>query len=203
MNWTTGMSLNKQAITSCPVSHISGAHAEDWTRWRSLLYNLYDALIREISHIGSRGKYVTGMRHIAVKDNLIQLTADICLQVIEVKSQVCIQKITIVFGVIVYTAYLSYLAAIKCYKNDLSWHYFLNLLVFPACSCSVTTTTPMSWRWPRPPSEPPTWVVPPMEQPASDGALNWTGRSSGTICSLSLMTLKLYHGMKITTTHCI
>uniref|UniRef100_A0A8D0A1F8 non-specific serine/threonine protein kinase n=1 Tax=Sander lucioperca TaxID=283035 RepID=A0A8D0A1F8_SANLU len=58
----------------------TGAHAEDWTRWRSLLYNLYDALIREISQIGSRGKYVTGTRHIAVKDNLIELTADICHQ---------------------------------------------------------------------------------------------------------------------------
>ncbi|XP_068173804.1 serine-protein kinase ATM isoform X3 [Antennarius striatus] len=58
----------------------TGAHAEDWVRWRSLLYNLYEALIREISHIGSRGKYVTGTRHIAVKDNLIELTADICHQ---------------------------------------------------------------------------------------------------------------------------
>ncbi|KAF1393857.1 hypothetical protein PFLUV_G00020400 [Perca fluviatilis] len=58
----------------------TGAHAEDWTRWRGLLYNLYDALIREISQLGSRGKYVTGTRHIAVKDNLIELTADICHQ---------------------------------------------------------------------------------------------------------------------------
>ncbi|MED6266273.1 hypothetical protein CHARACLAT_000394 [Characodon lateralis] len=56
----------------------AGAHAEQWTRWRSLLYSLYDTLVREISHIGSRGKYVTGTRHIAVKDNLIELTADIC-----------------------------------------------------------------------------------------------------------------------------
>ncbi|XP_028428856.1 serine-protein kinase ATM isoform X3 [Perca flavescens] len=58
----------------------TGAHAEDWTRWRGLLYNLYDALIREISQLGSRGKYITGTRHIAVKDNLIELTADICHQ---------------------------------------------------------------------------------------------------------------------------
>ncbi|XP_031716383.1 serine-protein kinase ATM isoform X1 [Anarrhichthys ocellatus] len=58
----------------------TGAHAEDWTRWGSLLYNLYDALIREISNIGSRGKYVTGTRRIAVKDNLTELTADICHQ---------------------------------------------------------------------------------------------------------------------------
>ncbi|KAG7226115.1 hypothetical protein INR49_018726 [Caranx melampygus] len=58
----------------------TGAHAEDWPRWRSQLYNLYEALVREISHIGSRGKYVTGTRHIAVKDNFIELTADICRQ---------------------------------------------------------------------------------------------------------------------------
>ncbi|XP_076001414.1 serine-protein kinase ATM isoform X2 [Genypterus blacodes] len=58
----------------------TGAHAEDWTKWRTLLLNLYNALVSEISHIGSRGKYVTGTRHIAVKDNLIELTADICHQ---------------------------------------------------------------------------------------------------------------------------
>eukprot|EP00066_Takifugu_rubripes_P017315 XP_011606581.1 PREDICTED: serine-protein kinase ATM [Takifugu rubripes] len=58
----------------------TGAYAEDWSRWRSLLYSLYDALIGEISQIGSRGKYVTGSRHIAVKENLIQLTAHICHQ---------------------------------------------------------------------------------------------------------------------------
>lgn len=63
------------------LSLTSGAYAEDWSRWRNLLYNLYDALIREISHIGSRGKYVTGNRHVAVKDSLIELTADICHQV--------------------------------------------------------------------------------------------------------------------------
>uniref|UniRef100_A0A8B9JDG6 ATM serine/threonine kinase n=1 Tax=Astyanax mexicanus TaxID=7994 RepID=A0A8B9JDG6_ASTMX len=48
--------------------------------WQSLLYNLYDALVSEISQIGSRGKYATGARHIAVKENLIELTADICHQ---------------------------------------------------------------------------------------------------------------------------
>uniref|UniRef100_A0A8C5AWJ5 non-specific serine/threonine protein kinase n=1 Tax=Gadus morhua TaxID=8049 RepID=A0A8C5AWJ5_GADMO len=58
----------------------TGAHAEDWNRWRSLLYNLYNELVSEISHIGSRGKYISGTRHIAVKDNLIELTADICHQ---------------------------------------------------------------------------------------------------------------------------
>ena len=63
--------------------YVVGAHAEDWARWRSLLYNLYNALVSEISHIGSRGKYITGTRHIAVKDNLIELTADICHQVMD------------------------------------------------------------------------------------------------------------------------
>lgn len=80
------------SISSCSPSCVLGAHAEDWTKWRSQLYNLYDALVREISHIGSRGKYVTGTRHIAVKDNLIKLTADICHQVIALKSQVCIKR---------------------------------------------------------------------------------------------------------------
>ncbi|XP_060761720.1 serine-protein kinase ATM [Neoarius graeffei] len=58
----------------------TGAHAEDWVKWQSLLYSLYDALVGEISQIGSRGKYATGSRHIAVKENLIELTADICHQ---------------------------------------------------------------------------------------------------------------------------
>ncbi|KAL7851463.1 hypothetical protein AOLI_G00218190 [Acnodon oligacanthus] len=58
----------------------TGAHAEDWVKWQSLLYNLYDVLVEEISHIGSRGKYATGSRHIAVKENLVELTADICHQ---------------------------------------------------------------------------------------------------------------------------
>ena len=60
----------------------AGAHAEDWAKWQSLLYNLYDVLVEEISHIGSRGKYATGSRHVAVKENLVELTADICHQVI-------------------------------------------------------------------------------------------------------------------------
>ncbi|XP_070685735.1 serine-protein kinase ATM [Pempheris klunzingeri] len=72
----------------------TGAHAEDWTRWRNLLYNLYDALIREISHIGSRGKYVTGTRHIAVKDNLIELTADICHQLFSDDNDMHIVEVT-------------------------------------------------------------------------------------------------------------
>ncbi|KAM7399540.1 hypothetical protein PAMP_018806 [Pampus punctatissimus] len=72
----------------------TGAHAEDWTKWRSLLYNLYDALVREISHIGSRGRYVTGTRHIAVKDNLIQLTADICHQLFGDDSDTQILEVT-------------------------------------------------------------------------------------------------------------
>ncbi|KAM4628418.1 serine-protein kinase ATM [Polymixia lowei] len=72
----------------------TGAHAEDWTKWRSLLYNLYDALVKEISHIGSRGKYVTGTRHIAVKDNLTELTADICHQLFSEDSDTQILEVT-------------------------------------------------------------------------------------------------------------
>lgn len=64
-------------------SVVVGAHAEDWAKWRSLLYNLYNALISEINDIGSRGKYSTGTRHIAVKDCLVELTADICHQVMD------------------------------------------------------------------------------------------------------------------------
>lgn len=63
------------------VDAISGAYAADWSRWRSLLLSLYDALIGEIGQISSRGKYVTGSRHVAVKDGLIELTAHICHQV--------------------------------------------------------------------------------------------------------------------------
>ncbi|XP_047449742.1 serine-protein kinase ATM isoform X2 [Mugil cephalus] len=72
----------------------TGAHAEDWTRWRSLLYDLYNALVREISHIGSRGKYVTGTRHIAVKDNLIELTAHICHQLFSDDSDAHVLGVT-------------------------------------------------------------------------------------------------------------
>ncbi|XP_023669570.2 serine-protein kinase ATM [Paramormyrops kingsleyae] len=66
----------------------TGAYAEDWTKWQSLLYNLYDVLVSEIGQIGSRGKYVTGSRHIAVKENIIELTADICHQLFSQETQV-------------------------------------------------------------------------------------------------------------------
>lgn len=69
-----------------PPLTIPGAYAEDWVKWQSLLYNLYDALVSEISQIGSRGKYATGSRHIAVKENLMELTAEICHQVIKLRS---------------------------------------------------------------------------------------------------------------------
>ncbi|KAM4566592.1 serine-protein kinase ATM isoform 3-T3 [Odontesthes bonariensis] len=72
----------------------AGAHAEDWTRWRNLLYNLYNALVKEISNIGSRGKYVTGTRHIAVQENLIELTADICHQLFSDDSDVHVLEVT-------------------------------------------------------------------------------------------------------------
>lgn len=65
----------------CCCAAPAGAYAEDWSRWRRLLLSLYRACFSEISQIGSRGKYVTGSRHVAVKDSLIQLTAHICHQV--------------------------------------------------------------------------------------------------------------------------
>uniref|UniRef100_A0A672H729 non-specific serine/threonine protein kinase n=1 Tax=Salarias fasciatus TaxID=181472 RepID=A0A672H729_SALFA len=72
----------------------TGAHAENWTRWKSLLFDLYDALVREISKIGSRGKYVTGTRHIAVKENLVELTADVCHQLFVCDSDIQILEAT-------------------------------------------------------------------------------------------------------------
>ncbi|KAM9801505.1 serine-protein kinase ATM [Neosynchiropus ocellatus] len=72
----------------------TGAYAEDWAKWRSQLYSLYEALVREISDIGSRGKYVTGTRHIAVKENIIQVTADICHQLFSNKDETQFFEVT-------------------------------------------------------------------------------------------------------------
>nr|XP_021385049.1 serine-protein kinase ATM isoform X1 [Lonchura striata domestica]XP_021385050.1 serine-protein kinase ATM isoform X1 [Lonchura striata domestica] len=58
-----------------------GRAAYDLTRWQSILHNLYDLLVNEINLISSRGKYSSGSRNIAVKENLIELMADICHQV--------------------------------------------------------------------------------------------------------------------------
>ncbi|GAB5577043.1 serine-protein kinase ATM isoform X1 [Prionailurus iriomotensis] len=70
------------------IRHPKGAKTQEKERgayesnkWKSILYNLYDLLINEISHIGSRGKYSSGSRNVAVKENLIDLMADICHQV--------------------------------------------------------------------------------------------------------------------------
>uniref|UniRef100_A0AAY5EVM8 non-specific serine/threonine protein kinase n=1 Tax=Electrophorus electricus TaxID=8005 RepID=A0AAY5EVM8_ELEEL len=64
------------------VHHPKGARTPetDWGKWHSHLYSLYDELVAEISHISSRGKYATGSRHIAARENLIMLTADVCHQ---------------------------------------------------------------------------------------------------------------------------
>uniref|UniRef100_A0A8C5LAH7 Serine-protein kinase ATM n=1 Tax=Jaculus jaculus TaxID=51337 RepID=A0A8C5LAH7_JACJA len=59
-------------------THEKGAYES--TKWQSNLYDLYDLLVNEISHIGSRGKYSSGSRNIAVKESLIELMADICHQ---------------------------------------------------------------------------------------------------------------------------
>ncbi|XP_007934807.1 serine-protein kinase ATM [Orycteropus afer afer] len=68
------------------IHHPKGAKTQEKgayesTKWNSILYSLYDLLVNEISHIGSRGKYSSGFRNIAVKENLIELMADICHQV--------------------------------------------------------------------------------------------------------------------------
>lgn len=64
---------------------VTGAYES--MKWKSILYNLYDLLVNEISHIGSRGKYSSGSRNIAVKENLIDLMADICYQVQQLLSR--------------------------------------------------------------------------------------------------------------------
>ncbi|NXY15996.1 ATM kinase, partial [Atrichornis clamosus] len=58
-----------------------GRGAYDLTKWQSILHNLYDLLVNEINLISSRGKYSSGSRNVAVKENLIELMADICHQV--------------------------------------------------------------------------------------------------------------------------
>ncbi|NWS93822.1 ATM kinase, partial [Mionectes macconnelli] len=58
-----------------------GRGAYDLTKWQSILHNLYDLLVNEINLISSRGRYSSGSRKIAVKENLIELMADICHQV--------------------------------------------------------------------------------------------------------------------------
>ncbi|XP_016073692.1 PREDICTED: serine-protein kinase ATM isoform X2 [Miniopterus natalensis] len=68
------------------IHHPKGAKTQEKgayesRKWKSILYNLYDLLVNEISHIGSRGKYSSGSRNIAVKENLIELMADVCHQV--------------------------------------------------------------------------------------------------------------------------
>uniref|UniRef100_A0A8C0ZKN4 non-specific serine/threonine protein kinase n=1 Tax=Cyanistes caeruleus TaxID=156563 RepID=A0A8C0ZKN4_CYACU len=58
-----------------------GRGAYDLTKWQSILHNLYDLLVNEINLISSRGRYSSGSRNVAVKENLIELMADICHQV--------------------------------------------------------------------------------------------------------------------------
>ncbi|NP_001081968.1 ATM serine/threonine kinase L homeolog [Xenopus laevis] len=65
-----------------------GAYAFDPDRWKRNLYSLYDTLVNEISQIGSRGKYSSGSRNIAAKENLVELMADICHQLFTEDTQV-------------------------------------------------------------------------------------------------------------------
>lgn len=61
------------------TSQEKGAHNSE--KWQSILHNLFDLLVNEINVIGSRGKYSSGSRSVAIKENLIELMADICHQV--------------------------------------------------------------------------------------------------------------------------
>ncbi|XP_029898301.1 serine-protein kinase ATM isoform X3 [Aquila chrysaetos chrysaetos] len=58
-----------------------GKGAYDSTKWQSILHNLYDLLVNEINLISSRRKYSSSSRNIALKENMIELMADICHQV--------------------------------------------------------------------------------------------------------------------------
>ncbi|XP_073095404.1 serine-protein kinase ATM isoform X2 [Manis javanica] len=74
------------------IHHPKGAKTQgkgsyESRKWKNILYNLYDMLVNEISHIGSRGKYSSGSRNIAVKENLIELMADVCHQVFNEDSR--------------------------------------------------------------------------------------------------------------------
>ncbi|KAM5180001.1 serine-protein kinase ATM [Mantella aurantiaca] len=65
-----------------------GSYAFEVERWQRNLYNLYDAMVNEISQIGSRGKYSSGSRNVAVKENLVELMADICHQLFTENTRV-------------------------------------------------------------------------------------------------------------------
>ncbi|KAM8974926.1 serine-protein kinase ATM [Pelodytes ibericus] len=65
-----------------------GAYACDPNKWQRNLYSLYDTMVQEISQIGSRGKYSSGSRNVAVKENLVELMADICHQLFSEDTRV-------------------------------------------------------------------------------------------------------------------
>ncbi|XP_067842222.1 serine-protein kinase ATM isoform X2 [Heptranchias perlo] len=71
-----------------------GAFAADWLKWQNLLYSLHEAIVSELSNIGSRGKYSAGMRHVAIKENLVDLAADICHQLFGQDSRVFVPSVT-------------------------------------------------------------------------------------------------------------
>ncbi|XP_069747371.1 serine-protein kinase ATM isoform X3 [Narcine bancroftii] len=71
-----------------------GAFAADWLNWQNLLYNLYEAIVSEVSHIRSRGKYSAGVRHVAIKENLVNLAADICHQLFGHDSRMFVSSIS-------------------------------------------------------------------------------------------------------------
>ncbi|XP_042315979.1 serine-protein kinase ATM isoform X2 [Sceloporus undulatus] len=90
-------SLKKQIIQlvqlQVRVHHPNGAKSQEEgvcnsVKWESILYSLYDLLANEVNLIGSRGKYSSGSRSIAVKENLVELFADICHQLFTESTKV-------------------------------------------------------------------------------------------------------------------
>ncbi|KAM8853870.1 serine-protein kinase ATM [Synchiropus picturatus] len=106
----------------------TGAYAEDWAKWRTQLYSLYEALVREISDIGSRGKYVTGTRHIAVKETIIQVTADICHQLFSNKDETQFCEVTPTAPSSTQISSPSVGAACKRRRVELGWEVLLEHL---------------------------------------------------------------------------
>ncbi|KAM9566085.1 serine-protein kinase ATM [Guaruba guarouba] len=65
-----------------------GKGAYGSAKWQSILHDLYDLLVNEINLISSRGRYSSASRNIAVKENLIELMADICHQIFTEDTEV-------------------------------------------------------------------------------------------------------------------
>lgn len=101
--------------------------AYDSTKWPSILHNLYDLLVNEINLISSRGKYSSGSRNIAVKENLIELMADICHQVTFLFEYMI--DYTELYVLLKYSYLLSVICCVFLILYSLEMYY----TVFPFC----------------------------------------------------------------------